>query len=119
MSENLNQLKKKPWRTQISSGLKEKIEGILLDSILHSKKVIRWPYSQTINELVDLFDSEIAQAVRAERERILRNISFLRQWLNEDRITDAKKMVTNQQIEDCLAIASMRSFVRNELSQEK
>ena len=26
-------------------------------------------------------------------------ISFLRQWLNEDRITDPKKMVTNKDLE--------------------
>jgi len=27
-----------------------------------------------------------------------RNISMLRQWLNEDRITDPEKMVTNEDI---------------------
>lgn len=31
-----------------------------------------------------------------------RNTGFLRQWLNEDRITDPKKMVTNEQIENML-----------------
>ena len=30
-------------------------------------------------------------------------IGFLRQWLNEDRITDPKKMVTNEMIEKWLA----------------
>ena len=28
-----------------------------------------------------------------------RNIGMLRQWLNEDRITDPKKMVTDKQLE--------------------
>ncbi len=30
------------------------------------------------------------------------DISFLRQWLNEDRITDPEKMVTNEQIKKWL-----------------
>ena len=32
------------------------------------------------------------------------NIGLLRQWLNEDRITDPKKMVTNEQIKEWLEI---------------
>lgn len=28
----------------------------------------------------------------------IRNIGMLRQWLNEDRITDPEKMVTNEEI---------------------
>lgn len=35
---------------------------------------------------------------------ILKNIGALRQWLNEDRITDPKKMVTNEQIMNWLNI---------------
>ena len=31
-----------------------------------------------------------------------RGVSFLRQWLNEDRIIEGKKMVTNEQIEHFL-----------------
>jgi hypothetical protein len=31
--------------------------------------------------------------------RIKANIHFLRQWLNEDRIDDPKKMVTDEEIE--------------------
>lgn len=30
------------------------------------------------------------------------NIGLLRQWLNEDRITDTSKMVTNEQLEQWL-----------------
>lgn len=33
-----------------------------------------------------------------QRKQILKNIGQLRQWLNEDRITDLKKMVTNEEI---------------------
>ena len=36
---------------------------------------------------------------KEERDKIKQNISLLRQWLNEDRITDLNKMVTNEQIE--------------------
>ena len=31
-----------------------------------------------------------------------KNIGMLRQWLNEDRITEPKKMITNEQIIDWL-----------------
>ena len=33
-----------------------------------------------------------------QKQEMAVNISSLRQWLNEDRITDPKKMVTNEQI---------------------
>jgi len=33
-----------------------------------------------------------------EIKTTIRNIGMLRQWLNEDRITDPKKMVTNEDI---------------------
>lgn len=36
--------------------------------------------------------------------RMNTRIGMLRQWLNEDRITDSKKMVTNEDIEDWLGI---------------
>ena len=36
------------------------------------------------------------------KERLKKYIGMLRQWLNEDRIDDSKKMVTNEQIEDWL-----------------
>jgi hypothetical protein len=29
---------------------------------------------------------------------LIQRVSFLRQWLNEDRITDPKRMVTNEEI---------------------
>jgi len=45
----------------------------------------------------------IAKVKAEERERIKENIGQLRQWLNEDRITDPKKMVTNEQIEYMLS----------------
>ncbi len=39
--------------------------------------------------------SDGREQMRMELEK---NVGMLRQWLNEDRITDSKKMVTNEQI---------------------
>lgn len=39
-----------------------------------------------------------------ERERMKKNIGMLRQWLNEDRITDTRKLVSNEDIEYWLSL---------------
>ena len=39
-----------------------------------------------------------AQVEQDAIERTLQNVGMLRQWLNEDRITDPKKMVTNEML---------------------
>ena len=49
-------------------------------------------YTLTLREIHDLVNKH-RQQVREEM-----NIGALRQWLNEDRITDPKKMVTNEDI---------------------
>ena len=41
---------------------------------------------------------EIIAEHKQAREEVFRNIGHLRQWLNEDRITDPKKMVTNEEL---------------------
>lgn len=46
-------------------------------------------------------------------------IGFLRQWLNEDRITDPKRMVTNEQIEHMLGITSLRKPEEREDYKDK
>lgn len=59
-----------------------------------SKILVKWsmPTRQVaISELLSLFQSEMRK-----------NVGQLRQWLNEDRITDPKKMVTNEEIETFL-----------------
>ena len=48
-------------------------------------------------------NKDIKQFFQQELDRISNNVGFLRQWLNEDRITD-KKMVTNEEIEVFLNI---------------
>lgn len=58
---------------------------------------------ETIIKLVSKsFDQAILKAREEERKEIKSKIGFLRQWLNEDRIDDHKKMVTNEQIEEWL-----------------
>jgi len=54
-------------------------------------------YSKT--RLKDFISHTIQSAVQEEREKRKLGVGFLRQWLNEDRITDPKRMVTNEQIE--------------------
>ncbi len=45
---------------------------------------------------------EIKDAKAEGKNEAEKRIGFLRQWLNEDRITDNKKMVTNEEIEHWL-----------------
>lgn len=40
-------------------------------------------------------------------------IGFLRQWLNEDRITDSTSLVTNEQIKDMLGLNEATSLFEN------
>ena len=50
--------------------------------------------------------SEIKQFILSHDARrddeLRKNIGMMRQWLNEDRITDPKKLVTNEDIADWL-----------------
>lgn len=64
-----------------------------------SKILIKWdmPTRQAaISEIVQLFDGDIDVTL---------NIGQLRQWLNEDRIKDAKLFVTNEEIEYWLGMS--------------
>lgn len=48
----------------------------------------------------------IRQVEKEAEKRVKANIGLLRQWLNEDRITDLNKMVTNEQLERWLLSSS-------------
>lgn len=48
----------------------------------------------------------LAEARGAEKYKKSLRIGFVRQWLNEDRITDPKRMVTNEEIEHMLFATS-------------
>ena len=41
---------------------------------------------------------KILKLFSQQKREMVVNVSSLRQWLNEDRITDSKKMVTNKEI---------------------
>lgn len=48
--------------------------------------------------ILSLLTTSIQRAYEAGRTDILAKIPMLRQWLNEDKITDVNRMVTNEQI---------------------
>ena len=52
---------------------------------------------KTVEAISNLVEEEVKKARPSEK-----NISFLRQWLNEDRIADPRRMVTNDMIEHWL-----------------
>lgn len=58
-----------------------------------------WVFA-THQDLKNLIDTELVWREKKLRERV----GMLRQWLNEDRIKDAKYFVTNEQIERWLDI---------------
>ena len=55
-------------------------------------------------DLKELFSQAIQAAKEEERTSHRVRVGMLRQWLNEDRITDTSKMVTNEDIEYWLSI---------------
>jgi hypothetical protein len=75
-------MKKGKWEKELHRQLKMNQEIGRVDSTLEEALVLL-----------------IAQVEKEAEERIKTNISLLRQWLNEDRITDPSKMVTNEQLE--------------------
>ena len=61
--------------------------------------------SLKLDGLIHQVMHEYAESARREaKEEIEQNIGLLRQALNEDRITDPKKLVTNQHIKDWLGL---------------
>lgn len=53
----------------------------------------------------DFLIAKLKAQDKIARDRQARNIGMLRQWLNEDRITDPKKMVENEDIKHWLDLA--------------
>ena len=47
--------------------------------------------------LIELFHQAVSEDLD-EKAKFTRNVSMLRQWLNEDRITESSKMVTNEEL---------------------
>ncbi len=63
-------------------------------------------YYMAMNTVMKFLSSLQSKPLAEEREReeldekakFTRNVSMLRQWLNEDRITESSKMVTNEEL---------------------
>jgi hypothetical protein len=53
-----------------------------------------WTFEQAVNEIKQFILSHDAR----RDDELRKNIGMLRQWLNEDRITDSNKLVTNEDI---------------------
>lgn len=62
--------------------------------------------TESVLEYLKQFLLNTIREVREDAGRAVKSkVGFLRQWLNEDRTTDPKKMVDNQQIEFWLGLA--------------
>jgi len=57
-----------------------------------------WLGELSVDETIIYANQYVKQAIASQRKESLINIGQLRQWLNEERITDLKKMVSNEQI---------------------
>ena len=54
--------------------------------------------------VMPLVKSFIHSLLAEQKQEMFHNVEFLRQWLNKDRITDPKKMVTSKDIKDWLKL---------------
>lgn len=62
------------------------------------------PKYRTKKRLGRMFDEAAKRKEEEVMERIGENIGMLRQWLNEDRITDTKRLVSNDDIKHWIFI---------------
>lgn len=65
----------------------------------------------TVGIIKSFLESSLSKAWEGGRKSKNSNVGFLRQWLNEDRITD-KKLVTNEEIRYWLDIETEEDFTR-------
>ena len=88
--------------------IKEKSKERIIARVIREFKEIlekeKYQRDIEISKIEALAPSNFDQWKLAYEHKLLRNIGMLRQWLNEDRITDTKKMVTNKDIEDFLKL---------------
>jgi len=59
-------------------------------------------FSEQYQEIFAWCNSKIDKSIKHQQEQININIGMLRQWLNEDRIDEPNKMVTNEDIKHWL-----------------
>lgn len=67
----------------------------------HRESQIKW--------IKELLSQALADNRRKVVEELKPKIGMLRQWLNEDRITDVNKMVDNEQIEKWLGLQDLKN----------
>jgi hypothetical protein len=84
-------------RTESSWGLK----GFSETELHHLAEVIADDTADRQNRIRRIKDA-LKILLQKQHEEFRRNIGMMRQWLNEDRITDPKKMVSNAVLEDLL-----------------
>ncbi len=68
------------------------------DKYVHISKESTCPHGSYNFGCAVCLDEYGAKKVQEEKERITKRVWFLRQWLNEDRITDPNKLVTNEDL---------------------
>jgi hypothetical protein len=82
--------------------IKKQIRGLMVE-LLAEFGVAVMPFGLDPDPFLALFQSELAKPL---------NVGFLRQYLNEDRITDPNKMVTNEEIEHMLGVEPDKTLER-------
>ncbi len=88
----------------VVSGSKIKIMTTNTIPELTRKLIDFWDRRDTAGfyELEEIVDEAIKNSLVLRDQELRERIGMLRQWLNEDRITDPKKMITNKDIEHWL-----------------
>lgn len=79
------------WREQFDKEFSEKVFESLQTAYLRDLRLFR-------NDIKCFIKSLLLK----KQEEYEKNIGMLRQWLNEDRIDDPKKMVTNEELKKWL-----------------
>lgn len=63
-----------------------------------------WEDENEVDQIKSFLSSSIDRVLEEVENNQREAIGMLRQWLNEDRITDPKKMVTNEELTKFLSI---------------
>lgn len=86
-----------PYPEDCGDDYSEQKEWLKKNNHLYNNEVYNEPMYDLSEDKIKKFLSQAIDRVREETINNI-NVSFLRQWLNEDRITDENKMVSNEEI---------------------
>lgn len=70
----------------------EVIDAIIHRLVAHILGTANWESN------IDFIEIELRTLLAQKDAEMLQRVGMLRQWLNEDRITDTKRMVTNAEL---------------------